>query len=87
MLVRPGPLLQHELSKAKPFSKKGYGSVSKVYIVCGEDKCMLKEFQYWMIENIHVDQVMEIPNADHMPMFSATQELFERLSDVSTLCA
>ncbi|XP_062157064.1 salicylic acid-binding protein 2-like [Alnus glutinosa] len=82
-LVRPGSLFREDLSKAKNFSKKGYGSVQRVYVVCDDDLAIPKEFQKWMIENSGLKDVMEIKGADHMAMVSKPQELYHRLLEIA----
>ncbi|XP_054809768.1 salicylic acid-binding protein 2-like [Prosopis cineraria] len=74
-LVRLGTLFLEELRKAKSFSKEGYGLVSSAYIVCEEDLAIPKEFQKWMIQNACVHEVVEIMDADHMPMLSNPHQL------------
>ncbi|KAF8377492.1 hypothetical protein HHK36_030872 [Tetracentron sinense] len=34
MLIRPGSFFLEDLTKAEMFSKEGYGSVARVFIVC-----------------------------------------------------
>ncbi|KAJ4965541.1 hypothetical protein NE237_017390 [Protea cynaroides] len=75
MLVRPGSLFQDDLSMMKVFSEVGYGSVNRVYIVCNKDLIMREDFQRWMIKNNPVKEVMEIEDADHMPMMSKPNEV------------
>jgi hypothetical protein len=82
-LVRPGSLFREDLSKAKNFSKEGYGSVKRVYVVCDDDLAIPKEFQRWMIENGGLKDVMEIKGADHMAMISKPQELYHRLLEIA----
>lgn len=67
----------------KKFSNVGYGRVPRVYVVCSEDKGIPEEFQRWMIENSGVTNVVEIKGANHMPMFSKTQEVCNALVDIS----
>ncbi|CAL5409762.1 unnamed protein product [Camellia sinensis] len=75
-LVRPGSSFLEDLTHANNFSNEGYGSVTRVFIVCNEDYTITEEYQWWMIENIGgVKEVIEIKGADHMPMFSKPQEL------------
>ncbi|XAR57835.1 Polyneuridine-aldehyde esterase [Bertholletia excelsa] len=50
-LIRVGSLFMEDLAKSKNFSEEGYGSVRRVFVVCGEDKGIPAEFQRWMIEN------------------------------------
>ncbi|KAG7544783.1 Alpha/beta hydrolase fold-1 [Arabidopsis suecica] len=78
-LVRVGPAVTRNLTGTRSFTEEGYGSVTRVYIVCQEDKGLIEEFQRWIIENFPVEEVMEIKDADHMPMFSKPLELCDRL--------
>ncbi|XP_050211999.1 salicylic acid-binding protein 2-like [Mercurialis annua] len=82
-LLRPSSFFVYDLSKAKNFSTKGYGSVKRVYILCGEDKIITEEFQRWMIENHPVEEVIKIDDADHMAMFSKPKELGHRLLEIA----
>lgn len=81
-LVRTSSLFLEDLSKMKNFSNEGFGSVTRVYMVCNEDKGIPAEFQRWMIENGGVTNVVEIKGADHMPMFSKPQELCNSLLEI-----
>ncbi|XP_042493202.1 salicylic acid-binding protein 2-like [Macadamia integrifolia] len=82
MLMRPGSFFQEDLSKGKAFSEEGFGSVNRIYIVCKEDLAITDEFQYWMIENNPVKEVMEMKDADHMPMLSKPNELCSCLVEI-----
>ncbi|XP_038881261.1 methylesterase 1-like isoform X2 [Benincasa hispida] len=82
-LVRPGSLLVEELAKAEKFTEENYGSVKKVYVICGEDKTIPKHFQKWMIQNYGIQNVMEIEGADHMPMFSKPLQVLQCLLQVA----
>uniref|UniRef100_M4DMR2 AB hydrolase-1 domain-containing protein n=1 Tax=Brassica campestris TaxID=3711 RepID=M4DMR2_BRACM len=83
MLMRVAPALTSNLTGEKCLTEEGYGSVTRVYIVCGQDKGISEEYQRWMIENFPVKEVMEIEDADHMPMFSKPQELCDRLLKIA----
>ena len=86
-MLRTGSLFVEDLSKANRFTNKGYGSVTRVYLVCKEDKGITEEFQRWMIENSGLKNVMEIHGADHMAMFSKPQELCDSLLEIAHQCA
>ncbi|KAF5961239.1 hypothetical protein HYC85_002448 [Camellia sinensis] len=76
ILVRTGLLFLEDLAQANNFSNKGYGSVTRVYVVCNNDYATPKVFQRWMIENNEgMKEVKEIKGVDHMPMFSKPREL------------
>ncbi|XP_042518898.1 methylesterase 3-like [Macadamia integrifolia] len=83
LLARPGSMFHEDILKVKPFSKEGYGSVNRVFIVCKRDLTMKEDFQRWMIENNPVKDVMEIEDADHMPMMSKPNELCFCLLDIA----
>jgi len=59
-LARPASLFIEDLSKQKNFSKEGYGSVPRAYIVCTEDLTIPLEYQLWMIQNAGFNDVLEI---------------------------
>ncbi|XP_010531231.1 PREDICTED: methylesterase 9-like [Tarenaya hassleriana] len=82
-LVRTAPYVSSNLTGKRSLTKEGYGSVARVYIICGEDKAIPEEGQRWMIENFPVDEVMEIRDADHMPMFSTPRQVCELLSKIA----
>ncbi|XP_021274283.1 methylesterase 9-like [Herrania umbratica] len=82
-LIRPGSLFTEDLSKGKNFSGEGFGTVTRVYVVCNEDNVMVEEFQRWMIQNNPPKDVLEIKTADHMPMFSKTQEVCDCLLEIA----
>lgn len=81
--MRVVPAVNSDLEGKKSFTEEGYGSVTRVYIICGEDKGLSVDFQRWMIENFPVKEVMEIKGADHMPMFSKPQELCDCLVKIA----
>uniref|UniRef100_A0A1J3I7Z1 Methylesterase 4 n=1 Tax=Noccaea caerulescens TaxID=107243 RepID=A0A1J3I7Z1_NOCCA len=83
MLVRVNPLATKNLVGTRSFSKEGYGSVTRIYIVCGEDLAISEDYQLWMIKNFPPKEVMEIKDADHMPMFSKPQELCALLLEIA----
>ncbi|KAI9089335.1 hypothetical protein K1719_029614 [Acacia pycnantha] len=83
-LIRPGSMFVDDLSRAKNFSKKGYGSVPRGYIVCKEDMAIPLKFQRWMIENFGVNETVEIKDADHMSILSKPQELCDALLAISS---
>lgn len=84
VLIRPGSLFVEDLSRAKNFSKEGYGSVPRAYIVCNEDEAIPTKFQRWMIQNFGVDETVEIKDADHMAMLSKPQELCSALLAIAS---
>ncbi|KAK8921956.1 Methylesterase 3 [Platanthera zijinensis] len=82
MLVRPASFFEEDLRRRAAFSKERYGSVEKVFVVCGEDAILTPSFQRWMVENSPVKEVVEINGADHMAMLSKPRELCECIAAI-----
>ncbi|KAK7307596.1 hypothetical protein VNO77_40799 [Canavalia gladiata] len=82
-LLRTGSLFPEDLSKARKFSKEGYGSIPCGYIVANEDLAIPKEYQKWMIQNAGIDMVREINGADHMVMLSKPHQLCSSLLQIA----
>ncbi|XP_061363419.1 salicylic acid-binding protein 2-like isoform X2 [Gastrolobium bilobum] len=82
-LIRPGSLFPEDLSQRKNFSKEGYGSVPRAFIVCTDDLGIPLKFQLWMIENAGINDMLEINGADHMAMLSKPQELCDSLQQIA----
>ncbi|KAK8971023.1 Methylesterase 3 [Platanthera guangdongensis] len=82
MMVRPTSFFEEDLSRRAAFSKERYGSVEKVFVICGEDNMLTPSFQRWMVENSPVKVVVEINGADHMAMLSKPQELCECIAAI-----
>ncbi|CAL9233658.1 unnamed protein product [Arabidopsis halleri] len=83
MLVRVNPLVTNNLAGARSFTEEGYRSVTRIYIICGEDNILPEDYQRWMISNFPVKEVMEIKDADHMAMFSKPQQLCALLLEIA----
>ncbi|CAA7033190.1 unnamed protein product [Microthlaspi erraticum] len=83
MLVRVNPLVTNNLAGTRSFSEEGYGSVTRIFIVSEKDLLVSEDYQRWMIKNFPPKEVMEIKDADHMPMFSKTQELYCLLVEIA----
>ncbi|CAH8263246.1 unnamed protein product [Arabidopsis lyrata] len=83
MLVRVNPLVTNNLAGARSFTEEGYGSVTRIYIICGEDNIVPEDYQRWMISNFPVKEVMEIKDTDHMAMFSKPQKLCALLLEIA----
>ncbi|KAF8088819.1 hypothetical protein N665_0529s0016 [Sinapis alba] len=83
MLVRVNPLATDNLAGTRSFSEEGYESVTRIYIVCGEDIAVPEDYQRWMINNFPVKEVMQIEYADHMAMFSRPRELCALLLEIA----
>ncbi|XP_057770124.1 salicylic acid-binding protein 2-like isoform X2 [Salvia miltiorrhiza] len=87
MLIRPSSLFLEDLSKRKPFTKQGYGSVKRVYAVCTEDKGIPVNFQRWQIETNGVDEVKVLENIDHMAMLSKPQDVCHCILEIANIYA
>ena len=84
MLARPSGVYDDAASiEETALTREKYGSVRRVYIVCNKDKVTDEDFQRWMIENNPPDEVMLIPDSDHMVMFSKPQELCFFLEEIA----
>lgn len=64
-------------------TKENYGSVRRVYIMSGQDKGLHVKLQKYMIERNPPDEVKEIPDSDHMVMFSKPHELCSYLLEIA----
>ncbi|KAK7359906.1 hypothetical protein VNO77_01874 [Canavalia gladiata] len=82
--IRPGSLFLEDLYQQKNFSKEGYGSVPRAFIICKQDLGIPLNYQLWMIQNAGVNDVIEIKDADHMAMFCKPQELCDSLLQIAT---
>ncbi|CAI9110084.1 OLC1v1010049C1 [Oldenlandia corymbosa var. corymbosa] len=82
-LVRPSSTFVEDLSKANPFSKEGYGSVKRAYIICAEDLGLTKEFQSMLIERVGVSIVKELKDTDHMAMLCKPRQLCQALKEIT----
>ncbi|KAK7346498.1 hypothetical protein VNO80_21019 [Phaseolus coccineus] len=83
-LVRASSLFLEDLSRQKKFSKKGYGSVPRSYIVCTKDLAITLEYQRWMIQNAAINDVVYIEGANHMVMNSKPRQLLDSLQKIAT---
>ncbi|MFS8017032.1 putative alpha/beta hydrolase-1 [Helianthus anomalus] len=85
-LIRPSSLFMKDLRNVEPFTKGGFGSVRRAYVICDEDNGIKKEFQQWMIDNSPVNEVKELKHVDHMPMLCDPKQLSVCLFDIATKC-
>jgi hypothetical protein len=46
-----------DLTQQDNFSKQGYGSVPRAFIVCNEDLGIPLKFQHWMIQNAGINDM------------------------------
>ncbi|KAK5775198.1 hypothetical protein PVK06_043067 [Gossypium arboreum] len=72
-----------ESIKAVALTKEKYGTVPRVYIVCGKDNILKQDFQRWIVENSPPNEVKLIPDSDHMIMFSKPKELCSCLEEIA----
>ncbi|XP_021895096.1 salicylic acid-binding protein 2-like isoform X2 [Carica papaya] len=83
-LMRPSRLFFDPiLTSSAVVTKKKFGSVHRVHIICENDKVLKEDFQRWMIEKNPMDEVMSIIGSDHMVMFSKPEELCSCLKHIS----
>ncbi|KAJ4902844.1 methyl esterase 19 [Raphanus sativus] len=82
MLLRVNPSVTDNLAGTRSFTEEGFGSVTRIYIICGEDNVIHDDYQRWMIKNFPIKEVMDIKDADHMRMFSKPQELCALLFEI-----
>ncbi|KAB2051667.1 hypothetical protein ES319_A12G070100v1, partial [Gossypium barbadense] len=61
-----GVFNDEESIKAVAVTKEKYGTIPRVYVVCGKDNVIKEDFQRWMIENNPSDEVKSISDSDHM---------------------
>ncbi|CAO2827970.1 unnamed protein product [Amaranthus hypochondriacus] len=84
ILRRPSSFFLHDLWKPETkFTKKNYGSVRRVYVMCDEDRASPQAFQRWMIKNGGVKEVKQLKGSDHMPMFSIPNQLSNCLLEIA----
>ncbi|MBA0592074.1 hypothetical protein Gorai_009061 [Gossypium raimondii] len=72
-----------ESIKAVALTKEKYGTVPRVYIVCGKDNILKQDFQRWIVESSPPNEVKLIPDSDHMIMFSKPKELCSCLEEIA----
>ncbi|MFS8017037.1 putative alpha/beta hydrolase-1 [Helianthus anomalus] len=82
-LIRPSSLFVKDLRNAERFTKGGFGSVRRVYVVCDEDNAITEGYQRWMIDNNPVHEVKELKHVDHMPMLCDPKQLSVCLIDLA----
>ncbi|KAF8012521.1 hypothetical protein BT93_I0624 [Corymbia citriodora subsp. variegata] len=82
ILTRPESLFMEDLSTASNFTREGYGSTTRVFIVCKQDLGIPLDFQQWMIANCGANHVLEVDGADHMAMLSKPQEICNCLLEI-----
>ncbi|EEF40031.1 hypothetical protein RCOM_0602860 [Ricinus communis] len=84
MLIRPYPLFSDDaIEREVVFTKERYGSVPRVYVVCGQDNIVNEDLQRWVVQSNPPDWVKIIPDSDHMVMFSKPQEFCSCLEEIA----
>ncbi|TYG89135.1 hypothetical protein ES288_A12G075500v1 [Gossypium darwinii] len=78
-----GVFNDEESIKAVAVTKEKYGTIPRVYVVCGKDNVIKEDFQRWMIENNPSDEVKSISDSDHMVMFSKPNQLCTCLEEIA----
>ncbi|KDP31871.1 hypothetical protein JCGZ_12332 [Jatropha curcas] len=84
MLIRPHPL--HNIAAVQNeavLTKEKFGSVSRIFIVCGQDKVYSEDFQRWMVQKNPPNEIMVISDSDHMLMISRPQDFCSCLEDIA----
>ncbi|XP_057963267.1 methylesterase 10 [Malania oleifera] len=77
-LIRPNGLFVEDLTRESLLTEEKFGSVDRVFVMCGGDEVMGEEVQRWMIENGPgpvITEVKLIEGAGHMVMLSKPKEL------------
>lgn len=82
LATRPLPVYSGS-DMSEELSEENYGSVVRAFVVCEEDNILKQGFQEWMIQNNPTDEVKIIYGADHMVMFSKSNELCGILNDLA----
>ncbi|XP_059670897.1 probable esterase PIR7A [Cornus florida] len=82
MLVRPTGFYLNDLSKPLLTENK-YGSVSRVFIISGDDQIIPVDFQKYMIQNSPPKDVKFIAGSDHMVMISKPIELYITMQQIA----
>ncbi|XP_059670895.1 methyl jasmonate esterase 1-like [Cornus florida] len=81
-LVRPTGFYLNDLKKSLLTQNK-YGSVTRVFIISGDDQVVPVDFQKYMIKNNPPKEVMSIAGSDHMVMTSKPVELYHTLQQIA----
>ncbi|KAJ1699412.1 hypothetical protein LUZ63_007924 [Rhynchospora breviuscula] len=84
MLVRPGkPFFDSSIKRDDFVTAENHGSVSRVYVVCNQDRALPRQTQIWMAEMSPGTETIELDGADHTAMLSVPEEFFSHLVDIS----
>ncbi|XP_056169913.1 polyneuridine-aldehyde esterase-like [Syzygium oleosum] len=80
---RPARMFMEELADKSLIAEERYGSVARVFVVCGDDKTMRVEFQRQIIDQNTPKAVKLIGDADHTAMLSKPHELCQCFEDIA----
>ncbi|KAF8012515.1 hypothetical protein BT93_I0618 [Corymbia citriodora subsp. variegata] len=83
MLPRPVKMFMEDLANESFLTEERFGSVERIFVVCGEDKALGVEFQRRMINRSPPKAVKLIAEADHAAMLSKPHELCQCLEDIA----
>ncbi|KAL3722217.1 hypothetical protein ACJRO7_034568 [Eucalyptus globulus] len=86
LLPRPVRMFMEDLANESSLTEERFGSVERVFVVCGDDKAIGVEFQRRMIDRNPPKAVKLIAEADHMAMLSKPHELRQCLEDIAKNC-
>ncbi|MFS7955839.1 putative alpha/beta hydrolase-1 [Helianthus anomalus] len=81
-LIRPGHFFLDDMSKDSLLTSDRYGSISRVYVVCEDDRVMDEEFQRFLIEDSPPNEVKSFPGAGHMIMLSMPKDISLYLQEI-----
>ncbi|KAK1267951.1 Salicylic acid-binding protein 2 [Acorus gramineus] len=79
-LIRPTGLFAEDLTKEGLLSEENFGSVKRVFVVCGQDDV---DLQRWSIQHNPPDEVVAIDTANHMVMLSHPRNLCDCLLEIA----
>ncbi|XP_059670899.1 methylesterase 10-like [Cornus florida] len=82
MLVRPTRFYVDDLVK-NLLTEKNFGSVTRVFIISGDDQMLPVHFQKYMIKYSPPKEVKHIAGSDHMVMISKPFELYISLQQIA----
>ncbi|XP_076954425.1 methylesterase 10-like [Bidens hawaiensis] len=82
MLMRPSNFFLEDMSKEGLLTREKYGSISRVYVVCEDDRVMDEEFQRFIIKDSPPKEVKSFPGAGHKIMMSKSKDLSLYLQEI-----
>ncbi|XP_030467256.1 methylesterase 10-like [Syzygium oleosum] len=87
MLPRPVKMFMEDLADESLLTEERFGSVERIFVVCGDDKLMEADFQRRMIDRSPPKAVKLIEEADHVAMLSKPHELCQCFEDIAKNCS